>query len=215
MVIKARKSNKYIYYIVFLLLLVVVFSILFGCCNRKINENFEATQLLTSTEKELFNNIKDGTLSDTDIQGLIDGGKINQNLINKFLNNLESTGYVKDLLTTPTPANINKIMPKVSNVALNGVNNESKSNTPLQPSKPISNKLNNAPSIPITAPATAIAPVPTPTNISPKQIEEKPTNLTQIAMPLEKPTGTLIYEPFANYGSYGCSLTCTNGCNKK
>lgn len=66
---------------------------LFGCGCKATKEGFEteqaATPTLTAQEEELFQDIQSGNLNDTDIQKLVEDGKITEQMVEKFLQYLD------------------------------------------------------------------------------------------------------------------------------
>lgn len=62
---------------------------------------------LTPKEKEMFENIKNGTLTDKDIQTFIAEGKLTEKMVEKFLEHIDAP-----VLPTPTPKKSEAAPPK-------------------------------------------------------------------------------------------------------
>ena len=60
-------------------------------------ENFENTDSMNPRDKKLYDAIKKGKLSDEEIQNLIDSDVITENLIEKFLHNVEREGFANPI----------------------------------------------------------------------------------------------------------------------
>jgi hypothetical protein len=101
------QKNVVITILTIALLVLVLVTIGFGCSFKM--ENFEdsamepedaeeaeevpptkAPSALTPKEKEMFENIKNGTLTDEDIQKFIAEGKLTEKMVEKFLEHVEA-----------------------------------------------------------------------------------------------------------------------------
>ena len=104
------------------LAIVVLMSIFFGCCFRFV-EKFEdggaeteekkGPTPLSAQEEEMFTNIRNGNLSDKEIQKFISSGALTEQMVERFLEHLDSMPSSSDKEEEPPkkPSKENKPVP--------------------------------------------------------------------------------------------------------
>lgn len=92
------KKATVIKILIAILAVALISLVLFGCyCKKGMREGFEMEkeQLdgLSDEERELFKDLKDNNLDDAKIQDLIKGGTLTEEVVDKFISNLQMDSF--------------------------------------------------------------------------------------------------------------------------